>query len=320
MLAIAAEDDEREYMRRQRSNLRKRYDILEMPDSEFIKNFRLNKLAFLYILGEIKDEFPPQKQGGLSVERKLAASLRFMAEGSYQHGAGKDFDVAVAQPTFSKILTEMVDALEKKICPQWITLRMSDEEMRRAKRYFYEKSGIPGVVMCVDGTHVKIIPPTRNRNLYYNRKGFYSLNVMMMCDDEHRIRFVDASYQGSNHDSHVWRLSAARNYFQHRHRNGDRNTKILGDAGYPSEPWLITPHRSPDVGSAESNFNTRHTSARNIIERTIGIVKNRFRCILAARQLHYAPLKSSKIINVCCALHNICLTYREDYLNDNVEE
>lgn len=114
------------------------------------------------------------------MERKLAACLRYFAEGSYQHGSGKDFDIAVAQPTFSKILSEMLKVLERKICPQWITLQMSEEQARRAKRYFYNKSAIPGVVMCVDGTHVKIIPPKTNRNLFYNRKGFYSLNVLMV--------------------------------------------------------------------------------------------------------------------------------------------
>lgn len=114
------------------------------------------------------------------MERKLAACLRFLAEGNYQHGSGKDFDVAIAQPTFSKVLTEMLTVLERNICARWINLRMSNEEMSQAKRYFYEKSGIPGVIMCVDGTHVKIIPPKTNRNLFYNRKGNYSLNVMMV--------------------------------------------------------------------------------------------------------------------------------------------
>ena len=81
------------------------------------------------------------------------------------------------------------------------------------------------------------------------------------------------------------------------------------DANYPAEPWLLKPHRAPQVGSPESDFNMRHSSARGIIERTIEVLKNRFRCILGARQLHYTPSKSAKIVNVCCALHNICLSY-----------
>lgn len=57
---------------------------------------------------------------------------------------------------------------------------MSEEEKQDAKRYFYERSGIPGVIMCVDGTHIKIHKPCVDPHLYYNRKGFFSLNAMIV--------------------------------------------------------------------------------------------------------------------------------------------
>lgn len=90
----------------------------------------------------------------------------------FLHGTGQDFQLAIAQPTFSKILTETLLVMEQVLCPKWISLRMTENEKRDAKIYFYEKSAIPGVIMCVDGTHVKIIPPCEQKNLYYNRKGF----------------------------------------------------------------------------------------------------------------------------------------------------
>lgn len=63
-----------------------------------------------------------------------------------------------------------------------------------------------------------------------------------------RIRSVDARYAGSNHDSHVWNLSDARHYFEQQYQQGVRNNFILGDAGYPLEPWLITPFHLLLVG------------------------------------------------------------------------
>lgn len=90
----------------------------------------------------------------------------------------------------------------------------------------------------------------------------------------------------------------------------------IGDAGYPLEPFLMTPYRSAVERSPEAIFNSRHAKARNIVERTIGVLKNRFRCLLGARQLHYKPAKATKIVNVCAALHNICIEYQ----SFNVEE
>ncbi|KAJ0169818.1 hypothetical protein K1T71_014424 [Dendrolimus kikuchii] len=61
---------------------------------------------------------------------------------------------------------------------------------------------------------------------------------------------------------------------------------------------------APDT--PESHYTDIHVRTRNIIERTIGLLKARFRCLLVHRVLHYKPEMAGSITNACVILHNIC--------------
>lgn len=102
--------------------------------------------------------------------------------------------------------------------------------------------------------------------------------------------------------------------------DNNKNETISGDSGYPCEPWLITPYRDAVEGSLQAQFNRKHTKARNIVERTIGVLKSRFRCLLGARKLHYRPQKAVQIVNACCAIHNICIHYKASHCEAEIVE
>lgn len=53
----------------------------------------------------------------------------------------------------------------------------AQEEAAKTKQDFYVKSGLPGIVECIDGTHVRIQAPSDYEYLYVNRKGFHSIDV-----------------------------------------------------------------------------------------------------------------------------------------------
>ncbi|XP_036317540.1 putative nuclease HARBI1 [Rhagoletis pomonella] len=115
------------------------------------------------------------------------------------------------------------------------------------------------------------------------------------------IRFVDARYAGSTHDALVWNNISLTTYLENI---------FLGDSGYPLSPYLLTPFRHAESGTREAIFNKIHAKARNVVERTIGFLKCRFRCLLSDRKMHYDPAKATSIINICCAFHNICKKFR----------
>lgn len=86
----------------------------------------------------------------------------------------------------------------------------------------------------------------------------------------------------------------------------------IGDSGYGLEPWLLTPFGNVEEGTPEAAYNTVLRSARNVIERTNGILKARFRCLSQQRTLYYHPIKAAYIIYACCVLHNIAVNRRLD--------
>lgn len=141
----------------------------------------MNKPAFNYLL-RVLTLHAEQAKKTFAVPPivKLSGCLRFLAEGGYQTGIGKDCDVSLAQSTFSKVLAEVLEVFETNLCHVWIQMPRTMEEKRKIVRAFYIKHGIPGVVGCIDGTHVQIIAPAENKHLFYNRKGKYSLNVMLV--------------------------------------------------------------------------------------------------------------------------------------------
>lgn len=148
----------------------------------FISYFRLNKDAFKYVLEKIGSHLQePKRRTSVPNVLKLAATMRILAEGSYQKSAGNDFNIGLSQSSISKVLKECIDVMYDELCPRWIYFHMDEYERDEIKDYFYRKTGFPGVIGCIDGTHVKILPPREEERFkYYNRKGFCSLNVTVV--------------------------------------------------------------------------------------------------------------------------------------------
>ena len=92
-------------------------------------------------------------------------------------------------------------------------------------------------------------PPKDIEHVYLNRKGYHSKNVQLICDLELRIFNVNARFGGSTHDAFIWKRSQVRRFLKQRYDNGNRNTYLLGDGGYPTEPWLLVPY-ARTVGQA----------------------------------------------------------------------
>ena len=78
--------------------------------------------------------------------------------------------------------------------------------MPNYKAKFFSVAGFPGVLGCVDGTHIPIMAPSVDNYAYVNRKNFHSINVQAVCD---YMIFTDvvAKWPGSHHDFFIMNSS-----------------------------------------------------------------------------------------------------------------
>lgn len=122
---------------------------------------------------------------------------------------------------------------------------------------------------------------------------------------------------------------------------------FLGDAGYPLLPYLMTPKLNQLPESPSAAYTDAHIKARCSVERTIGVLKGRWRCLRKERALHYIPEFAGKfiylsynnfisnnckaycfylalIVNATCVLHNISKHFNipdgDIYRDEPIEE
>ncbi|KAM7299918.1 putative nuclease HARBI1 isoform X1 [Ixodes scapularis] len=224
----------------------------------------------------------------MTVEDQVLCALRFYATGSFQGMVASDEHLARDQGTVSIALRAVSVAIVRSLGIQhgWIHFPQTASERDDLERGFQLLGRIPGVIGCIDGTMISIVGPSKydptvTKAAYWCRKQNYALNVMVVSNPSERNLYCTTM-------------------------------RMLGDSGYALEPWLITPVPGAHTTStASGRFNKAHSSMRSVVERCIGLLKSKFRCLQRHRALHYHPTTAAAIITACAVLHNICLASME---------
>ncbi|XP_031354451.1 putative nuclease HARBI1 [Photinus pyralis] len=283
-----------------------RLNLLEVLDEEnFRIRYRMRKATAERIIQMIEGQIAPfinNRGSPISATVQFLATVRYLAKGAYgvdiadQHG--------LSQPSLSNIIKRVSQALAAHR-HRFINFPTA-EESHQVKADFYRFANCPSVIGAIDGTHVKIKCPGGDYPLLYlNRKGYYSLNVQVVCDAKCKIRDIVARWRGSTHDSRIWNECHLRRRFMH----GEIDGVLVGDNGYQCSRYILTPLLNPQT-NAEQRYNTAHIRTRNVIERTFGIWKNRFRCFFNGLNLQ---LETTKAVIVATAiLHNLIIQERLD--------
>ncbi|XP_041011364.1 uncharacterized protein LOC121255150 [Juglans microcarpa x Juglans regia] len=168
---------------------------------------------------------------------------------------------------------------------------------------------------ALDGTMISAAAPAHLSNAYRNRYNRIAQNVLCLCGFDMKFTFVYTGWEGIAHDAQVFldALSRARNGFPWP----DPEYYYLVDSTCPCIEKFMPPypreryHISARYGARQFRgykdyFNFRHSSLRNVIERTFALLKNRFHILEAMPR--YRLNRQGMIVTACCTVHDLIKT------------
>jgi hypothetical protein len=298
-----------------------------MPFERFIKVFRLGKEEVQLLIEELADfnDNVGGRRDKIPFYMKVLIFLNFVGSGSFQTGVGRDMNLSVSQPVVSRIVNNISHLFTVHLLPRYVKFPTSEEGIAHVKAGFLNTQNFPNTIGAIDCTHIAIITPKVDHPImpaaaYLNRKGYYSINMQGICDSRMVFLNVNCRYPGATHDSAIWEMSTVYNYLRRRYEEGVRNTWLIGDSGYPLQPWLMTPINGTLPHIPERLYTDRHCQARNVIERAFGSLKQRFKCLMKTRVLYYKHPIAAQIAYSCVILHNICRLRNLPEIEEEEEE
>jgi hypothetical protein len=223
------------------------------------------------------------------------------------------FQYRIAQPTISKIVRQVRDAI-------WTRLKSESFPELNADYWFHTsaefmaRSNFPHCLGAIDGKHVRIIQPKDSGSLYFNFKKFFSVILVAICDANYKFSYIDVGAYGKAADTTIFKNSA---FFRklsegELHIPQPRDTvfgteealpfMFVGDEGFGQSEFILRPFSGKFLSVEKRVFNYRLSRARRFIECTFGILANKWR--IFHRPLNVDPRLANLIIKTCCTLHN----------------
>jgi len=245
----------------------------EYEDDEFYARFRFTKETVLYLLEVVKSDLTVVSHKIIYITplHQLLVALRYYATGSFQVVVGDSLEVS--QSSCSRIIAKVSRAIARKRSDH--VKYPTFQQAAHVQQKFKEVDGFPGVVGIVGCTHVKIKSPGgENAELFRNAMNYHSINVQVVCGSEFQICNITARWHGSVPDSCVFKQSNLCNQLE----KGEVPGILLGHAGYPLLPYLMTPIEDSQT-AAEKLYNESHSVTRQAIDRLCGVWKRKFACL-----------------------------------------
>ena len=136
----------------------------------------------------------------VSVEKRVAVGVWRLSTGNSYWSCGLQF--GLGKSTAKVICQEFEEALCRKE-ELFIWFPYSEDEVQEAMDTFEEEYKFPQIVGAIDGCHMEINAPPENKEDYFNRKQYYSINLQGTVNSRLLFQHVAVGYPGRIHDARV---------------------------------------------------------------------------------------------------------------------
>lgn len=106
-------------------------------------------------------------------------------------------------------------------------------ERQQIKGAFARATDFPGVIGCIDCTHINITAPLEDPGLYVNRHHVHSINVQTVVDHTLTVHHLHVGEVGSMNDNRIFRRSSLYHDMLHNVPGViDIDEHLVGDGAY----------------------------------------------------------------------------------------
>ena len=231
----------------------------------------------------------------------------------------------ISSQKFTSFFKIFCKTLRERFYPMYVKSPSTEEEIASAMKG-YTDAGFPGVIGSADGVRVRMWNCSYNlKNQNINGKqGVPTRLFDVVVSFTTEIFHTTKSYDGAKND---FDISAANPFLKKFRRDGEytniewkyldgegvecssRGLALLSDNGYCSSDFVLCPLKSSPLRS-EKRWSKMCESLRKDVERTFGILKQRFRILKYGINLQ--EFEAIDECWFCCALHNFILKSRRD--------
>ena len=239
----------------------------------------------LQLVGPLITKQDTRFRKAIPAAQRLMLALRYLASGDSQISLTYLF--RMGKKTVSRIINETCRAIYEVLSERYFSIPKTESQWRKISKDFEDMWQFPHVIGAIDGKHIRIQAPKKSGTLYHNYKGFFSLQLLAVCDAKYNFIFADVGQYGSNNDSSVLANSEIGYAMEMNTLNIPEPDVIegierkipyflLGDEIFPLNTWLMRPYPG-HLPEAEQIYNYRQSRSRLPIENAFGILAVRWR-------------------------------------------